>query len=67
MERMGEKYQWIAYREFLARESDNLALRRRYPEKEDVQYEGTWQIGHGPDIDPSCLLTKIEKRRRESI
>ena len=54
-ERIGKKYQWIAYHEFLAHLADNLEFREdSWSEKPDV-YEGPWQLMLR-DIDPSSLL-----------
>ena len=53
-ERIGKKYQWIAFHEFLARVSDNFVFRAS---DEDKKYEGPWQIRRR-DIDPSCLKKK---------
>jgi hypothetical protein len=54
-ERIGKKYQWIAYYEFLARVADNF----EYKEDEwfggRKTYEGPWQTSKR-DIDPSSLL-----------
>jgi hypothetical protein len=52
-ERIGKKYQWIAYHEFLARVSDNFQWVGRYDG--GTKYEGPWQFW-GRDIDPSFLL-----------
>lgn len=55
-ERIGKKYQWIAYHEILALVSDRFQYRERYREEEgDKAYEGPWQ-DHLRDIDPSCIL-----------
>ena len=53
-ERIGKKYQWIAYYEFLARVADNFEYRKDKWSKEE-KYEGTWQE-HLRNIDPSNLL-----------
>ena len=52
-ERIGKKYQWIAYYEFLARVSDNFTWVGRWDN--DTQYEGPWQL-YGRNIDPSVVL-----------
>lgn len=53
-ERMGKKYQWIAYYEFLSYVSDNFEF--RYDEwSEKKIYEGPWDP-HLRDIDPSNLI-----------
>lgn len=57
LERIGKKYQWIAFRELLARMSDNLAFNGDCWNKEEVPlYRGAAQIGKR-DIDPSLLTT----------
>lgn len=57
-ERVGKKYQWIAYHEIMARLADNFHYRESLAGKEpDRQYRGPWQEGlHLRDIDPSCLI-----------
>ena len=55
-ERMGKKYQWIAYHEILAYLSDHYQYREpSFNDEGDRQYEGPWQL-HVRDIDPSCTL-----------
>lgn len=56
-ERIGKKYQWIAYDEFHARISDNFGLAESgIPIMEDEHLQkGTWP-DHFRDIDPSLLL-----------
>ncbi|TRO77809.1 hypothetical protein [Trichloromonas acetexigens] len=57
LERIGKKYQWIAFRELLARMADNLAFNGDSWEAEAVPtYKGAVQIGKR-DIDPSLLTT----------
>ena len=56
-ERIGKKYQWIAYHEFLARVADNFEFKRDHWIDRGAVYEGPWQI-HVRDLDPSCLLKK---------
>ena len=54
-ERIGKKYQWLAYYEFLAHAADNFEFREdTWAGKSDV-YVGPWQLWRR-DIDPSCLL-----------
>ena len=54
MERVGKKYQWMAFHEFLARLSDNYHWTNRgYSDvPDDDIYEGPWQI-YKRDIDPT--------------
>ena len=55
-ERVGKKYQWIAYREILAYLSDHYQYRESsFNNEGDRQYEGPWQL-HVRDIDPSSTL-----------
>lgn len=62
-ERIGKKYQWIAYHEFLARLSDNFRYRGTpwASEQDGVKYEGPWQLSYVRDIDPSCLLKETQR------
>jgi hypothetical protein len=62
-ERIGKKYQWIAYHEFLARLSDNFEFRGEPWSNRSGKYEGPWQIGVVRDIDPSFLLKRKESER----
>ena len=58
-ERIGKKYQWIAYHEIMALVADHYQYRERFREDDgDQVYEGPWQ-GHFRDIDPSCTLKSL--------
>ncbi len=58
-ERIGKKYQWIAYHEILAYIADHHQFLERYNEDDGPQeYEGPWQDSLR-DIDPSCTLPSI--------
>lgn len=59
-ERIGKKYQWIAYHEFLARVSDNFEFKSDSWSDRTEKYEGPWQVRR--DIDPSFLLSKTERQ-----
>jgi len=51
---MSEKYQWIAYHEFMARVSDHFEFREdKFKDKASI-FEGPWQLGIR-NIDPSYL------------
>ena len=55
-ERIGKKYQWIAYHEILAYIADHYQHREQLGGYLEGQgYEGPWQE-HLRDIDPSCTL-----------
>ena len=53
-ERMGKKYQWIAYHEILAYMADNYQYSPEYKGNGEM-FQGAWQELRR-DIDPSCLL-----------
>ena len=53
-ERMGKKYQWIAYHEILAYMADNYQYSSEYKGNGEV-FQGAWQKSYR-DIDPSGLL-----------
>ncbi|SNC74478.1 hypothetical protein SAMN04487881_2379 [Marinobacter sp. es.048] len=58
MERVGKKYQWIGFHEFLAHLSDNMHwIDREYSDVEDRIYYGPWQL-HRRDTDPTNWLRK---------
>ena len=58
-ERIGKKYQWIAYHEILAYISDHYQYRDRYEEGQDAHhYRGPWQTWCR-DIDPSSTLLSV--------
>jgi len=65
-ERIGKKYQWIAFHEFLARAADNLSYPPDHHDESDDRYKGPWQFIHLRDIDPSCLLRKTARERWKS-
>lgn len=58
-ERIGKKYQWIAYHEILAFIADHYQYREEFHEDNGERaYEGPWQCNIR-DIDPSCTLNKM--------
>jgi len=57
-ERMGKKYQWIAYHEFLGLVADQFEFGNPLFDDSQRKYEGPWQM-YVRDIDPSCALRKI--------
>lgn len=65
-ERIGKKYQWIAYHEFLARVSDNFDFIGDPWPKRTRKYDGPWQAGYIRDLDPSCLLRRKESQNDAS-
>jgi hypothetical protein len=60
-ERIGKKYQWIAYHEALAYIADNFQYRSANSDVPETTYNGPWQE-FLRDIDPSCTLKRIEDR-----
>lgn len=65
LERIGKKYQWIAYWEILGRLADNYPMRRRYDELPGGTFDEPNDIDD-PDIDPSCLLKSPVNRAWKS-
>ncbi len=63
-ERMGKKYQWVAYHEFLAHLADNLEFREDSWSEEQGVYDGPWQLWLR-DIDPSSLLKSTRRSKWE--
>ena len=58
-ERIGKKYQWIAYHEIMAFISDHFQYREEFYEGAgDQAYEGPWQLSVR-DIDPSCTIKSL--------
>ena len=58
-ERIGKKYQWIAYHEIMAFVSDHYQYRELFQEEgADHAYDGVWQSNFR-DIDPSCTLRSV--------
>ena len=60
-ERIGKKYQWIAYHEILAFIADRHQF---HPRWEEPVYTGPWRLGRR-DIDPSTVLT-VNPRKEAS-
>ncbi|WP_347051904.1 AVAST type 2 anti-phage system protein Avs2 [Flavobacterium olei] len=56
-ERIGKKYQWIAYYEYMALLSDNFIKRERWGGKKEKPYEGPWDP-YDRDIDPTMLISE---------
>lgn len=56
-ERIGKKYQWIAYYEYMALLSDNFIKQERWGEKKENPYQGPWDP-YIRDIDPTMLISK---------
>ena len=55
-ERIGKKYQWIAYYEYMAKLADNFIRFEGYgDEREESPYQGPWEP-YVRDIDPTILL-----------
>lgn len=58
IERIGKKYQWIAYHELLAHMADNLKWIGSGAVDEPLEYyDGVWQLSVR-DIDPTLLIRK---------
>lgn len=65
-ERMGKKYQWIAYHEILAHISDRYQYREPYGhDGPQNAYKGTWQLSVR-DIDPSTTVMATRSEHGQS-
>jgi hypothetical protein len=63
-ERIGKKYQWIAYHEFLAHVSDNFEYVGKWSSDLPTDgYDGPWQDLYIRDIDPSWILPEVKDAR----
>lgn len=56
-ERIGKKYQWIAFYEYMALLSDNFIKQERWGEKKENPYQGPWDP-YVRDIDPTMLISE---------
>lgn len=65
IERIGKKYQWIAFHELLARLGDNFCFVGSSRDDGLRIFQGPWQVGRR-DIDPSLFVTKTPKEARQS-
>ena len=67
VERIGKKYQWIAWHELQARFSDHLYfIRSEGRDSVGSIFEGPWQL-NARDIDPSLLMHSDDRDVRVSI
>ena len=59
IERIGKKYQWIAFYEMVARVSDNFKKYKgwKFGKEEEEPYQGSWNP-YVRDIDPTMLISK---------
>lgn len=58
-ERIGKKYEWIAYWELLGCLADNYYLDNRWDNHKKEIYEGAWQ-NYWRDCDPACITRRYE-------
>lgn len=64
-ERIGKKYQWIAYYEFMAKLADNFIRYEGYSDnRKENPYYGPWDP-YVRDIDPTILLKKTGFRNSD--
>ncbi|MEQ9920338.1 AVAST type 2 anti-phage system protein Avs2 [Pectobacterium brasiliense] len=62
-ERIGKKYQWIAYYEYMARLADNFIRFKGYSdERKESPYKGPWEP-YIRDIDPTILLKETGTKK----
>ena len=66
-ERIGKKYQWIAYYEFMARLSDNFIRYSGYGSERKINpYIGSWDP-YVRDIDPTILIKKTGVKKLSQV
>jgi hypothetical protein len=66
LERVGKKYQWIAYYEILALIADHFQYADGYDAERGKEYEGTWQL-NVRNMDPSCTIRSIPEDTGSSV
>ncbi|WP_438275836.1 hypothetical protein [Nitrobacter sp.] len=65
VERIGKKYQWIAFHELLARLGDNFGFVGWSRDNGLSVFQGPWQVSRR-DLDPSLFVLKTPKEARQS-
>ena len=65
-ERIGKKYQWIAFHELLALVSDRFEIEKERFSDNIVPYEGPWQLSVR-NIDPTCVLREFQNERPKGL
>ncbi len=66
IERIGKKYQWIAFHELLAILADHCRLKNRWNEESARDYSGPWELGER-DLDPSLLLRSAPGEEEDRV
>ena len=66
IERIGKKYQWIAFYEMIARVSDNFKKYERwgFDKEKEEPYQGPW-APYIRDIDPTILINKTGQYKKD--
>ena len=65
-ERIGKKYEWIAYHELMARISDNYCLSGRWRNDSIECYKGPWQL-FLRNIDPVYTKRVVEQKNTDVV
>jgi len=60
IERIGKKYQWIAFHEILSILADNHKISEWYSDKNYQYYQGAWQF-YARDVDPVYITKNPEE------
>lgn len=58
IERIGKKYQWIAYYEILAIIADNFEMQKEWGSEKSIFYKGAWQL-YLRNIDPAYTTKNL--------
>ena len=62
VERIGKKYQWLAYYEILAIIADNYPFAERYSTRRPKMYDGAWQL-YLRNIDPAYITRDVAEKQ----
>jgi hypothetical protein len=67
-ERIGKKYQWIAFHEILAKAADNFPMYdpSSWRRKKKMKYDGPWEP-YVRDIDPTILIKRTGAERYDKM
>src|SRR5262249_47340249 len=65
VERVGKKYQWLAFHELLARLGDNVGFIGWSRDRGISAFQGPWQVRRR-DIDPSLFVSRPLEEKRQS-
>jgi hypothetical protein len=65
IERIGKKYQWLAFHELLARLGDNAGFMGWFQRDGIRHFQGPWEV-HRRELDPSLIAARGREKTRQS-